>query len=568
MDQSRSSSVPLLTLGDDFGELLKSSYSLPSIQAPSFQLVSGILSNKESEERKDFEASSRRHSLDNDSMLSSSSETEVGIAIHGRKAQQSLRPFAMSTLSSDLLYEDIWTDSPAFHDYLQQLRSFLQRYVIWLEKVEQCRQLEMAYNKSITLLFEQSKLILNEPFYTSTECQQLQWPTDIASLDDQDDMMNSVLSCLRDHSIKIKEVLARFENTVADLRTQHLQSLNTYCASQKQKTSQTNHRLLDDMSTSLFTSKQDLCKVLLEYIQTLNELIKSTRHLLDENICPLLRNHQLVKQANSNVLKTLVMTLSDFNHHRNMEFSSSFDISFSRFSFEDCHELNNDRLSCYIQEKLNSYYDYLTKPLPSNENITKSRSSSPGSLIPFLNLQRVTKYNSLDSVVSSTSRAFNSQNSQVTTRGYLFAKQKYPGNASIYPNGNSKNNMHANGNKWERYYFFIAKEDGCLKQYIDASVVQVVDLKKVDVQVSEADSKRDFVMQILSENNHCIISLQAETAIEFNQWIHALRSWNQNQSATDKSASIKKSSPKEIKPRSISKSSVSLFSTRNLSFFL
>lgn len=51
----------------------------------------------------------------------------------------------------------------------------------------------LAYNKSITLLFEQSKLILNEPFYTSTECQQLQWPTDIASLDDQDDMMNSVL---------------------------------------------------------------------------------------------------------------------------------------------------------------------------------------------------------------------------------------------------------------------------------------------------------------------------------------------------------------------------------------
>lgn len=152
MDQSRSSSVPLLTLGDDFGELLKSSYSLPSIQAPSFQLVSGILSNKESEERKDFEASSRRHSLDNDSMLSSSSETEVGIAIHGRKAQQSLRPFAMSTLSSDLLYEDIWTDSPAFHDYLQQLRSFLQRYVIWLEKVEQCRQLEMGKQWSLPML--------------------------------------------------------------------------------------------------------------------------------------------------------------------------------------------------------------------------------------------------------------------------------------------------------------------------------------------------------------------------------------------------------------------------------
>ncbi|OBZ88412.1 hypothetical protein A0J61_03547 [Choanephora cucurbitarum] len=150
MDQSRSTSVPLLTLGDDFGELMKSSYSLPSIQAPSFQLVSDILSHDESE----LDTASRSQSLDdNESMWSSSSENEIGIAIHGRKASQSVRPFAMNALSSDLLYEDIWADSPAFHDYLHQLKGCLYHFIIWLEKLEHCRQLEMGKKDSIENIF-------------------------------------------------------------------------------------------------------------------------------------------------------------------------------------------------------------------------------------------------------------------------------------------------------------------------------------------------------------------------------------------------------------------------------
>lgn len=44
----------------------------------------------------------------------------------------------------------------------------------------------LAYSKSIALLYDQTKLMLNEPFYTTEECNNLNWPNDTRSLDEDE----------------------------------------------------------------------------------------------------------------------------------------------------------------------------------------------------------------------------------------------------------------------------------------------------------------------------------------------------------------------------------------------
>jgi hypothetical protein len=44
----------------------------------------------------------------------------------------------------------------------------------------------IAYSKSIALLYDQTKLMLNEPFYTQEECSTLRWPSDTKSLDGEE----------------------------------------------------------------------------------------------------------------------------------------------------------------------------------------------------------------------------------------------------------------------------------------------------------------------------------------------------------------------------------------------
>lgn len=48
----------------------------------------------------------------------------------------------------------------------------------------------LAYNKSIALLYDKTKLILNEPFFTSEECHNLNWPSDNKSVE-ADDIFDS-----------------------------------------------------------------------------------------------------------------------------------------------------------------------------------------------------------------------------------------------------------------------------------------------------------------------------------------------------------------------------------------
>lgn len=195
MDQSRSSSVPLIHVDDNEEEddlssrITRSSFSLSSIQQPWI----GSNQSFENDDDDDDDSSSQCsiHSSIN-STCSSSDDDEISIAIPGRKTMISnqvnnlLHPdIPMLDLSSDILYEDIWIDSPVFHDYLSSLETWLYHYLGWLEKIEQCRQLEIAYSKSIALLFDQTKLILNEPFYTVEECNLLNWPSDNKSIDEE-----------------------------------------------------------------------------------------------------------------------------------------------------------------------------------------------------------------------------------------------------------------------------------------------------------------------------------------------------------------------------------------------
>ncbi|KAL9542154.1 hypothetical protein PS6_009944 [Mucor atramentarius] len=506
--QSRSSSVPLIHLEDDddanlqddlmsAARLPRSSFSLSSIQpvisrptSPQMpllwhnsteQLPDTTSSSSSSSDLDDSEYDMNTEDEDDDT-ISASSDDETSIAIPGRKTLMASKIHQLNApvmdLSSDILYEDIWIDSPVFHDYLSSLETWLYHYLTWLEKVEQCRQLEIAYSKSIALLYDQTKLMLNEPFYTTEECNNLNWPSDTRSMDEDEiwdnEDIRSVLPFLREHGSKIKETLTHFEGTVTASRVKHIQLSNSYCAAQKLKTSQANSKSLDEISTSLYVAKRTLCKVLLEYIYALNSLIRSTRNLVNDKLSPLFDGLQSDKHRNLKTLEELVLISTDFVYDvnskkstSNTSFTSSNNSSdetrpvspspMSRSSFEDYHELNNERLSYYIQEKLASYYTCLKNSLkpPPNENLIKARPSSPTSLIPFtfLNKPRV-----------------------VTT-------------------------------------------------------VVVTNLRTASVYASETD-KRDFVIQIASQGTSNIMSLQAETAIDFSTWLQALRSWNPHQVKT------------------------------------
>lgn len=205
MDQSRSNSVPLIhidDLHDDEEEthsiisnsakrLTRSSFSLSSIQQQEHIWHSSTTVQHATTDDDDTMSSmscSSSRSTSSVSSIISTSDEETSIAIPGRKTiitpqvNHHLYPnVPMMDLSSDILYEDIWIDSPVFHEYLQSLEAWLYHYLTWLEKIEQCRQLEIAYSKSIALLCDQTKLMLNEPFYTSEECNSINWSNDINS---------------------------------------------------------------------------------------------------------------------------------------------------------------------------------------------------------------------------------------------------------------------------------------------------------------------------------------------------------------------------------------------------
>ncbi|KAK4511850.1 Invasin CotH7 [Mucor velutinosus] len=489
--QSRSSSVPLIHLEDDDDanlqddlisatRLPRSSFSLSSIQpvisrptSPQMPLLwhnsteqvplndtdTTSSSSNSSCDLDDSEYDMNTDNEDDDDTISASSDDETSIAIPGRKTLMASKIHQLNAsvmdLSSDILYEDIWIDSPVFHDYLSSLETWLYHYLTWLEKVEQCRQLEIA-----------------------EECSNLNWPNGTRPLDEDEiwdnEDIRSVLPFLRKHGSKIKETLTHFEGTVTASRLKHVQLSNSYCAAQKLKTSQANNKSLDEISTSLYVAKRSLCKVLLEYIYALNNLIRSTRNLVNDKLRPLFEGLQSDKHRNLKTLEELVLISTDFVYDvnskkstSNTSFTSSNNSSedarpvspspVSRSSFEDYHELNNERLSYYIQEKLASYYTCLKNSLkpPPNENLTRARPSSPTLLIPFtfLNKPRV-----------------------VTT-------------------------------------------------------VVVTNLRTASVYASETD-KRDFVIQIASQGTSNIMSLQAETAIDFSTWLQALRSWNPQQVKT------------------------------------
>jgi hypothetical protein len=184
MDHSRSNSVPLLNLDDDdiideapVRKLNRSSFSMSSIHhivtSPSSPRLSIIWHDKvplndtdddtyEYDDYIDYDIDEDDMNDDYSTVSASSEEDEISIAIPGRKtmavSQIQRQPTMPSLdLTSNILYEDIWTDSPVFHEYLQSLEAWLYHYLAWLEKVEQCRQLEIG---------KLASLISNSPIIT------------------------------------------------------------------------------------------------------------------------------------------------------------------------------------------------------------------------------------------------------------------------------------------------------------------------------------------------------------------------------------------------------------------
>jgi hypothetical protein len=160
MDQSRSSSVPLINIDDlrddediEHAYLPRNSFSMTSIQQPTISRPGSPLlwhnnTTKVQLDDNDIDVETMDDDDEDSSSISESSEDETSIAIPGRKAlvspQAHQQDLPLLDLSSDILYEDIWIDSPVFHEYLQSLEAWLYHYLTWLEKVEQCRQLEIG----------------------------------------------------------------------------------------------------------------------------------------------------------------------------------------------------------------------------------------------------------------------------------------------------------------------------------------------------------------------------------------------------------------------------------------
>lgn len=70
----------------------------------------------------------------------------------------------------------------------------------------------------------------------------------------------------------------------------------------------------------------------------------------------------------------------------------------------------------------------------------------------------------------------------ITAKGYLLLKKKGNGVSSNCTNGmssaaHSKDSVNQHGaGKWDRYYFYITKDDGHLKQYKDQTASALYDI--------------------------------------------------------------------------------------------
>lgn len=134
--------------------LPRSSFSLPPIRSstPSNTSIATLPVYTNEGSVTSFCGSPR--TISTDSIHSSSSsissddddENEISIAISGRKAivPPTLKVIQNKNKEQGSLYEDIWMDSPIFREYLHTLETWLSYYLAWLEKVEQCRQLEIG----------------------------------------------------------------------------------------------------------------------------------------------------------------------------------------------------------------------------------------------------------------------------------------------------------------------------------------------------------------------------------------------------------------------------------------
>ncbi|KAG0170777.1 hypothetical protein DFQ30_002005 [Apophysomyces sp. BC1015] len=281
--------------------------------------------------------------------------------------------------------------------------------------------------------------------------------------------------------------MTRFHQALTEAREKHEHHSERYCAAQKIKPNASKFAT-DDIGSDLYVSRRTLCEVSLEYICTLNDIIRTTRALIGTKTAMALQTMWTEKQKNMQAIESLTEVVQSAKPSR----------------LEDDFYETHDGLSYYIQEKLATYHDSLKNGNGASGDgaldSLRSRPSSPTSIIafPFLNKPRaMQRYSSLDSMLSKQFVA--PFLSKTTIKGYLLMKWK-PGKGA-------------------------QADDGVLMRHQkEGKSVVVIDLKSVTVQAAD-NEKRDFVIQLCSILHDIEMHLQAETALDFSEWFKALGSW-------------------------------------------
>ncbi|KAI9254668.1 hypothetical protein BY458DRAFT_558776 [Sporodiniella umbellata] len=405
------------------------------------------------------------------------------------------------------LYEDIWMDSPIFEEFLDTLENWLAKYLTWLENAQQCRQLEIAYNKAVSLLHNQTKSLLNQPFYTLQECEQFHWPNKDKNDGCDNEEIDTILSVMVKHGKKIETTFNHNKSVLSASRTKLVQLSNMYCAVQKSKASQ---NYLDEIASSLHRAKKNLSKRSTGYIQKLFSLIQSTRDLLNQELILFFKN---LKNSESKNLRTVEELIENAN-----KFMSAVDTN----SYIIDQEGDSKQLSRYISQKSASYYRFLNA-VYSQQYVTSELYD-----FPFSNTSKITSaYNIFESLFVQQLDVIY----QMGIRGYLLMKQKSP-----------KTSANNHIGKWDRHFLYISKLDGLLKQYKNQNTsVTLLDLKNADI-LSLDSEKRSCVIQVSTVKDDVCILLQSETYKDHSRWLHSLSVWNSKKPHQEKIEAKSKSS--------------------------
>ncbi|KAF7723680.1 hypothetical protein EC973_001771 [Apophysomyces ossiformis] len=191
--------------------------------------------------------------------------------------------------SFEIQSDDVWTDSPSFHKYIEIHQDWIAQFLNWFEIIERCRQLEVVYTQSIRQLIEQTNMLVGKG---------------ATKIDDVALYRSDVDDPLYRHTLHVTDTITRFHHAMVDAREKHEHHSERYCAAQKAK-SNANKVATDDIASDLYVSKRTLCEVSLEYLCTLNDMIRTTRKLIGSETAMTLQTMWTDKQKNMQTIENL-----------------------------------------------------------------------------------------------------------------------------------------------------------------------------------------------------------------------------------------------------------------------